>query len=98
MEIEWVPQKGLVGQAKNEEIAMRGAVLKSGGDGGEFSGWHVGCCGVGCGGVVEEGSGDGEWERGGGGGESWSCGGCREGGGGEDSDSESYGKGSDYEE
>jgi hypothetical protein len=30
----------------------------------------VGCCGVGCGGVVEEGSGDGEWERGGGGGES----------------------------
>lgn len=30
----------------------------------------MGCCGVGCGGVVEEGSGDGEWERGGGGGES----------------------------
>jgi len=68
---------------------MRGAVLESDGDGGEFGGWHVRCRDVGGGSVVEEGSGDGGWERGGGGGEGWSCGGCRECGGGEESKSES---------
>ena len=48
---------------------MRGAVLESDGDGGEFGGRHVRCRDVGGGSVVEEGSGDGGWERRGGGGE-----------------------------
>lgn len=43
VEIERVPEQGLVGEAENEEIASGGAMIQCGGDRGDLREGHVGC-------------------------------------------------------
>lgn len=69
VDVEGLPEEGFVRQAEDEEVARRGSA-EDGGDGLKLGGGHVGVCGVGCGGVMEEGVCDG-------GGEGGVCGGGR---------------------